>query len=389
MSITTMNHYRKVILLWIAMAVVLTLSIASLSAQAPDTLWTRIFGGSAFDFGNCAQQTSDGGYVVVGGTESYGAGSADVWLIRTDSDGKKVWEATFGDTGDDRGYFLSQTADGGYIIVGLTDSYGAGGTDVWLIMTDSAGNMIWDKTIGGTDHDYGSAIQKTSDGGYILVGATCSCGTGSWDVWLIKTDSAGNKIWDKTFGGTGGDYGESVQQSSDGGYIIAGYTGPVIAADILLIKIDGKGNKIWDKTFGGTDWDKGSSVLQTNDGGYIIVGGTESYGTGISDIWLIKTDGAGNKIWDKTFGGDDGDVGECVQSTSDGGYIITGRTGPDVAADIWVIRTDCSGNKLWDRVFGSNNSDDARFVQQTSDGGFLIVGEMDGGLYLIKLKPEE
>jgi len=223
---------------------------------------------------------------------------------------------------------LFRTADlgWGYIITGYTYSWPDYYYNVYLIKTDSSGNEVWSKTFGGTDNDYGHSVQQTTDGGYIITGYTNSWADYYYDVYLIKTDSSGNEVWSKTFGGTDNDYGESVQQTSDGGYIIAGSTYSVEPYNIYLIKTDSSGNEVWSKTFGGTPDERGYSVQQTADGGYIIAGYTSSFGSG-NGVNLVKTDSSGNEVWSKTFSGAEG---RSVQQTSDGGYIIAGLASDDV-----------------------------------------------------------
>jgi hypothetical protein len=223
-------------------------------------------------------------------TTSYGAGWYDVYLIKVDVNGNMQWSKTFGGSGGDEGFSVQQTRDGGYIIVGRTESYGAGGSDVYLIKVDVNGNMQWSKTFGGRGDDWGRSVQQTRDGGYIIVGWTTSYGAGGRDVYLIKVDVNGNMQWSKTFGGSGDDWGFSVQQTRDGGYIIVGVTTSYGAGwyDVYLIKVDVNGNMQWSKTFGGSGDDEGFSVQQTSDGGYIIVGYTKSFGAGGADVYLIK-----------------------------------------------------------------------------------------------------
>jgi len=339
-------------------------------------LFKCTFGGSDDDVGNSVQQTNDGGYIITGHTRSYGAGLYDVWLIKTDASGNQLWDRTFGGSNYDVGNSVKQINDGGFIITGYTFSFSVGISDVWLIRTDANGNKLWDKTFGGRGYDTGLSVQQTDDYGFIITGIY---EIGSRSIILIRTDSNGNKLWDKIFGGTGSDEGYSVQQTSDGGYIITGCTDSYGAGlyDVWLIKTDAGGNKLWDKTFGGSNHDCGYSVQQTSDGGFIITGRTFSYGVGSYDVWLIRVDSNGNKLWDKTFGGTGSDIGYSVQQTSDRGYIITGCTYSYGAGlyDVWLIKTDAGGDSLWTKTFGGSSEDRGNSVQQTSDGGYIITGD--------------
>jgi hypothetical protein len=242
---------------------------------------------------------------------------------------------TFGGNDTENGHSVKQTIDGGYIITGVTESYGLGGTNVWLIKTDSSGDTTWTKTFGGSEHDEGNSVQQTTDGGYIITGFSQSFWSMNDDFWLIKTDSEGNTEWEENFDGDGDDISYSVQQTSDGGYIITGSTGCWDNCDVWLIKTDSNGYEEWTRTFGGSNSDIGRSVKETTDGGYIIAGNTASFGNGGYDVWLIKTDSAGNEEWNQTFGESTNDEGYSVQQTSDGDYIITGSRN----MEIWLIKT--------------------------------------------------
>jgi hypothetical protein len=273
------------------------------------------------------------------------------------------WSSTF-DGGS--GNSVQQTTDGGYIVCGTT------GGDIWLIKTDNEGNKLWDKTYGGEETDWGCSVQQTTDGGYVV------CGTTDGDIWLIKTDAEGKKLWDKIFP-TGNEWWSgrccSAEQTTEGGYIICGTTESYGAGegDIWLIKTDAEGNKLWDKTYGGRDPDWGEAVQQTTDGGYIVCGGTYA---DYFDLWLIKTDADGNKLWDKTFGSGQFDVGFSVQQTKDGGYVICGTTGSLLGSngDTWLIKTDAEGNKLWDKMFGCVGDGRGYSIQQTANGGYIMCG---------------
>ena len=322
---------------------VATLLLTTILQAQPNAIWIRTFGGINSDYGRSIQQVFNDGYIIIGTTASFGDNN-DVWLIKTDVQGNKEWDKTFGGSNDDFGSCIQQTIDGGYIIVGWTNSFGGGNNDAWLIKTDVQGNKEWDKTFGGNDTDIGYSVQQTIDGGYIITGWTRSFGLGNNDVWLIKTDVQGNEEWNKPLGGNLFERGYSVQQTIDGGYIIAGWTNSFGDGnyDVWLIKTDTEGNEEWNKLFGGSDSDRGYSVQQTIDGGYIITGETKSFGNGESDLWLIKTDTEGNEEWNKLFGGSDSDRGYSVQQTENAEYVITGWTKSfgNGNNDAWLIKVE-------------------------------------------------
>ena len=381
---------EKVITLLAAIFVFSLCNPAKATLDAPPVVWEKTFGGSSRDEGWSVQQTTDGGFVIAGGTSSFGAGGDDVYLIKTDSEGNLLWEKTFGGSSWDSAHSVQQTTDGGFIIAGYTGSFGAGNDDVYLIKTDPNGEMLWQNTFGGSKWDYGYSVQQTTDGGFIIAGDTSSFSAWPYsDVYLIKTDSVGNMQWQKTFGGSHFDFGWSVQQTADGGYIIAGDTksfgGAPFREDLYLIKTDTNGNLLWQKTFiVSLSW---AAVQQTTDGGYIIVAGST----------LIKTDTNGNLLWQKTFGGFSRgfSCGSSIQQTTDGGFIISGDTSsfgadPDYT-DVYLVKTDSAGNLLWQKTFSGSSYDRGRSVQQTTDGGFIIAGTTYsfgagyGDVYLIKV----
>ncbi|MCH7497295.1 MAG: hypothetical protein IH971_05535 [Candidatus Marinimicrobia bacterium] len=314
--------------------------------------WSRTFdsGPGYYEGGEALQMTTDGGYVIVGATLNRLPSDYDIRLIRTNGNGRQLWTRTYGGNGWDWGGFVSQTGDGGFIITGWTDSQGSGGGDLWLVKTDAQGEEEWTRTYGGIENEQGNCVQPTPDGGYIVTGATSSNSVGEDDLWLIKTDAKGVPSWMRVLGGSGFDEGHFVALTTDRGYIVVGSTTSFGSgkSDVWLIKLDSAGRVAWTKTFGGSEWDWGNAVHETPDGGYIIVGTTLSFGAGESDIWLIKTDREGEELWSRTYGGDDLEFGLSVQPAADGGYIIAGRTysfGAG-ASDLLLIKTDAAGQAL-------------------------------------------
>jgi len=342
-------------------------------------VWSQTFGGSNVDAAKSVQQTTDGGYILAGETWSYGAGSRDAWLIKTDAEGTEQWSQTFGGSDKDIIYSVQQTADGGYILAGYTDSYGAGTDDAWLIKTDATGTEQWSQTFGGSNWDMIYSVQQTTDGGYILAGFTWSYGANTENSWLIKTDAMGTEQWSQTFSGPGNNFIFSVQQTTDKGYILAGETDSyeTYSSDAWLIKTDAMGTEQWSQTFGGSDKDRVYSVQQTTDGGYILTGYTNSYGAGGDDAWLIKTNAMGTEQWSQTFGGSDDDVTKSVQQTVDGGYILAGwnKSYGAGSKNAWLIKTDATGTEQWSQTFGGSKNDYIFSIQQTADKNYILAGE--------------
>ncbi|MDP6202429.1 MAG: Ig-like domain-containing protein [Candidatus Marinimicrobia bacterium] len=316
--------------------------------------WNHNYGGSQIDYARHILQTSDGGYIISGTTESYGHGGSDIWLIKTDPTGFMEWDAYFGGVNTDQGRSIQQMTDGGYIIIGNSDFSGDGNQDIWLIRINSQGDSLWTKTFGGSGLELGADVQILEDGGFILLGSTESFGNGGSDIWLIKTDSEGEITWTKTFGDNSSDYGKSILKTPDDGYIIRGVTESFGYGNttLVLIKIDSTGNKIWDNAFGGSDGEDGNALEETNDGGHILICHSYVHENSAYDIRLIKIDGSGSVDWDKTYGSLTDNYGFSVLQTFDGGYALTGSIGilgdGDINhSDIWLIKTDPEGNTIF------------------------------------------
>ncbi len=368
-------------------------------AQAPDTIWTNIFGGTDDEFGHFAEQTNDGGYILTGWTKSFGAGLNDIWLIKTNSSGDTLWTKTFGGSEDDNSSCVRQTSDGGYILFAETVSFGPTYWKAWLIKTDATGDKTWTKLIGENRHYFIQSGFELFGGDYIFVGYHKASGAGQEDIWFVKTNHSGDTVWTKTFGGTGNDISSTFQQTNDGGYIIAASTNSFGAGnyDAWLIRTNADGDTIWTRTYGGADTDHASDVKQTDDNGFIIAGSTRSFGhaNNYNDAWLIKTNFNGDTTWTKTFGGDLHDGALSVQQTSDGGFLIVGNLGIDsFNRDIWLIKTNASGDSLWTKTFGGANWDIGRSTEPTSDGGYIICGDFyqsstnNYDIWLLKIEPD-
>lgn len=347
------------------------------SAAEPQEEWNRTFGGPYADGAWCLQEMDDGGHILVGNSASRGEGS-DLLLIRADSMGQSIWSRTWGGSAEDGGYFVQKTRDGGFIVTGSTKSYSMGEELLWLLKTDSNGNLSWERTFGGfvsSAGDGGWSVNETDDGGYIVTGYTQSLGNGRKDLWLLKTDGEGKKVWDRTFGGRDDDVGMSVLQSRDGGYIAAGRTASFARGgdDIWLLKTDLLGNEQWNRTFGGSQDDAGFQVLEAKDG-YALVGRTESE-SDRKKIILIKVNSDGRKLWERSYSGSSA---SSLQSTADGGYVIAGRIdNTDTGRDALIIKTDYAGKEEWSMTRGGRGDDIGTFAIQNKDGSYTMTGITD------------
>jgi hypothetical protein len=356
--------------------------------------WNQTYGGTSNDEGGALIHTADGGFAMAGGTWSFGAGGSDMWLVKTDANGVAQWNQTYGGTDIDYASDLVQTADGGFVIAGYTMSSGAGGSDMWLVKTDANGVILWNQTFGGTSNDEGGALIQTTDGGFVIVGETSSFGTGG-DVWLIKTDRNGTMQWNQTYGGMDSDWGVDLINTTDGGYIILGSkTVGVGDTDMWLVKMDENGVVQWNQTYGGKMRDLALALIRTMDNGIAITGRTSSFGAGLHDMWLVKTDENGIVQWDQTYGGTKDDWSRALIQTKDGGFALVGITWSFGAGwdDIWLVKTNASGVAQGDQTYGGASSDMGRALIQTTDGDVVLVGSTNafgaGGTDMWLMKTE-
>jgi len=340
--------------------------------------WFKHYGGAGADAAHSIQQISGGGYVVTGYTYSYSHGYSDFAIYKLNSSGNKTWFKHYGGADFDHAYCIQQTSDGGYVVAGYTDSFTYGDNDCAIYKLNSSGNKVWFKHYGGSNSDASYSIQQTSDGGYVVAGETLSYTYGDSDFAIYKLDSNGNKVWFKHYGGASTDIGQSIQQTSDGGYVVAGQTLSYTYGqnDSAIYKLDSGGNKVWFKHYGGTGTDKGFSIQQTSDGGYVVAGFTESYSYGGSDFAIYKLNSSGNKIWFKHYGGSSDDTGRSIQQTSDGGYVVAGfaESYSYGGNDFAIYKLNSNGNKVWFKHYGGSSNDFGLSIQQTSDGGYVVAG---------------
>jgi hypothetical protein len=404
-------------------------------------LWDRRFGGTNHDKLVAMITSPEGGYVLVGysgsgqgGAKTQGSrGGYDYWIVKIDENGNKIWDKRFGGLYEDYASAVVAVPGGGYLVAGYSSS-GVGGdktqdsrgwTDYWLVKIDENGNKIWDKRFGGLYEDYASAVVAVPGGGYLVAGYSESPiggdktqnSWGDFDQWLVKIDEDGNKLWDRRFGGFDYDEAASVVAVPGGGYLVVGGTlseangdvssSSLLGGDVWLLWIDEAGNKVWDKRYGGYSSDYASTVITLPGGGYVIAGTSHSGASGdktevsqgFYDYWILRVDAQGNKVWDKTFGGSGQDFLYGLVPASGGGYIVAGESQSDISGDrsepsmggqdYWLVKFDENGNKLWDKRFGGTSDDPATSLIALPDGHYLIGGSSNSVVSGEKSQPSQ
>lgn len=390
------------------------LNCISFAQEDIDFQWEKSFGGSNLDNALCINNTIDGGYIIAGSVYSMDGdvtgnhGSADYWIVKTDQSGEIEWQRSYGGSYMDEANYIIQTSDGGYIIAGYSESNDGdvtgnhGNSDYWVVKIDQTGEVEWQRCYGGSSYDNANCIRQTNDGGYIIAGYTYSndgdveINHGSPDYWIIKINLSGDIQWQKTYGGSMWEEANNIQQTQDGGYIIAGSSDSDDGdapdnhgySDYWVVKINQSGEIQWQNCYGGTYSEYAHCIQQTIDGGYIISGSSDSddgdvtENLGYDDYWVVKIDQSGEIQWQKSYGGTLVERTYCIRQTIDGGYIIAGTTISDDGDitenkglyDVWIVKTNTDGDIQWQSTFGGSEFDMANDIIQTPDGAYVFAG---------------
>lgn len=366
--------------------------------QAQGLIWSKNYGGKLNESGSDIVKVPGGGYLALGSTFSFGSGDHDVYALRLDEFGDTLWSKTYGGAGTDYGYGVHTTTDGGFVTVGMTRSTGAGKGDLFLTRLDSLGAELWSKTFGGAERDEGWSVRQTPDGGFIIAGVTGSFGAGQEDFYLVKTSSTGALQWQKTFGGVKGDWANAVRVTTDSGYIVIGTTSSFGEgySSVLVIRLGPAGDVIWTNTYGGAKSELGASIQQTSDGGFILTGATASFSQDFNDVYVAKIDGSGTLLWENNYGGAFDERGYAIVELPDGGYIVSATTETFGLGkiDVYLLRLDSSGWMIWSNTYGGAESDFCRSMILDDNRNVVLLGHTytfsSGGsdMYLIKAEAD-
>lgn len=367
--------------------------------------WARTAGGEKAELAASLLQTRDGGYVVLGSTKSFSSTEDlfDLWVLKLDMLGTIEWQKAFGGEGRDEGVKIIQTEDDGYIVAANTDSFGNGKTDLWLLKVDATGGIEWQRTYGGEEDDRIVDLQPSADGGYVVLGSTDSFGAGKNDIWVLRLSETGEIQWQKAYGGTENEFGSSIRETSDGGYILCGTSASFGSGgeDIWVLRLNGDGTIRWQRALGGTGDEQCVGVVKREEKigeekkeRYLVAGNSNSFGYGAADAWVVDLDEKGNILWQRAYGTSLGNE-RChsIARTSDEGYVLAGEIDSSGAGleDFWVLKLSSSGGIQWQRSFGGEKRDIGREIIQTLDEGYGLVGSTESfgsgeeDLWMLKL----
>jgi len=380
MAIDEKNRFLSIMIL-----LLISTSVAA-HAQAPDTLWTKMYGITGpYEWFQSVEQLPDNGYVLAG------SWSEDLMLMRTDAQGDSLWTKIYGGIGDDCGFAATLTEDDGFVVVGLRATQNG---DLWILKTDAAGDTLWTRTYGGALDDIGFCILQTADNGYVVLGQTESLG-GIYGTWLIRTDPNGDTLWTRIYEDFAAVPGMSLHPTDDGGYIFATNRLNGIAYDAYLIKTDSAGNIDWMRCYSGLGSEILSSVTPTADGGYVAVGHTGQVGSLIEDGWILKANSAGDSLWAIVYGGPGHEEFRSVRQTLEGGFIVGGTKSlaPFAESHVWLMRLSADGDSTWGRIWSGGDAAECSGVDICADGGYILAGsafliETYDDAWLLKTEPD-
>jgi hypothetical protein len=364
---------------------------------AQPIMFQRTYGGNSIDEGRCVRQTYDGGYILLCSTTSFGAGLSDIYLLKVDSLGNAQWGKTFGGANIEKAYSLEITTDSGFIMCGYTNSFGNGGYDFYVIRTDSSGNLLWAKTFGGTDWDFAHSAKQTSDGGFIISGDSYSGPSGFRNPLVVRINSSGDLLWQKHLTSFNDEYSNALGITNDDQYVLVGYSmqSRTNSEDITLHKLNSSGDSLWTKYAGDTTAEEAFSIYMFPDNGFAVVGSNKD-NNNLNNLMARFTE-SGDSIWYKLLSPPGNELTYDISGTSDGNLVITGYADDSWGGggkDFFITRTDTSGNEITtpqSKTFGSGGEDIAYSVRQTSDGGYVLCGSTTSfapgpqAIYLIKV----
>ena len=361
----------------LALSVALVLAAATCSLAVLPTNWEKDYGGPAYETATEIENTSDGGFIMVGSMTETDTTSQEVYLVKMNAHGDTIWSRHYGGPESQSGSCVVARPGGGYLAVGTTSDAVSGASDVYLLCVDENGDSLWAQTHGYASWDYAYGAAPAYEGGYVITGTADVYGTGTGDVFLMKVDENGGWENNVILGGPDTDWAQTIRQTSDSGYVVVGGTRSYGygSEDVYLMKFNGARLLEWQQFYGGTGWDSGYDVREVPGGGFIVAGATPE-GPGTSTAFLVRTNALGDSIWTGTYGGTGHDAAHSIVVTSDGSYVFAGVTNSSGygSMDIYVQRVYSNGYAGPMQTYGTDQYEDGRSIQVTPDDGLIVAG---------------